>query len=112
METFVACSDVCYQPLSSPCVDPIEVLLPRISEPLQVKEKKTKHDPVIFLPAIRKQVCLFFNECKRMQIAERKSLGSELCVSLFRFLRVHQLSPAGGKARGGCYFRKSLAPWA
>lgn len=75
-------------------------------------ERKTKRGPVIFLPAIRKQVCLFFNECKRMQIAERKSLGSELCVSLFRLLHVHQLSPAGGKARGGCYFRKSLAPWA
>lgn len=98
-----------YQPLKSLCLDPAELLLSVIFKCLsQAKKNPEQLSPVIFLPAIRKQVCLFFNECKRMQIAVRKSLGNEFGTSLFRLLHVYQLSPGGGKARAGCYFRKSL----
>ena len=43
-----------------------------------------------------------------MNAKVRKSLGNEFSTSLFRLLHVYQLSPAGSKAKAGCYFRKSL----
>lgn len=86
-----------YQPLESLCLDPAELLLSIIFKCLLEVKKETNPkqlSPVIFLPTLRKQVCLFFNECKRMQTAVRKSLGNDFSTSLFRLPHVYQLSPA------------------